>query len=221
MQRFLLILLLIFGSLLVHAQVAVRFEPRHKVALENEWIRLLDVRVAPGDTSLFHIHEIPSYFIPLSNTAIGSEVKGQAPQESRFAVGATWYNGFENGPLIHKVWNSDTNVLHVIDLELLSTKKSALPFLELKNFKIDFENEKLRVYKFEMSPNQTITLPSLKTPMVIISLSGGEIGVRTASKSKMGYHVSAGAFKWLQVGQSFVINNKQHVAANGLLILLK
>ena len=222
MQKFFISLLFIFGALLLNAQVAVRFEPRHKVALENEWVRLLDVRVPAGDTSLFHIHEIPSYFIPLSNTAIGSEIKEQAPQESKFTVGATWYNGFENGPLIHKVWNNDTGVLHVIDLELLSAKKSILPSLELKNFKIDFENEKLRVYRMELRGNQRINLPSLKTPMLIISLSGAQIDVRTAKKNDARYHINAGGFQWLQANQSFVIkNNKQNVEMNGLLIFLK
>jgi len=220
-RKFLSSLLFVFESFIVPAQVAVRLEPRHKVAFENKWIRLLDVKLSPGDTSLFHIHEIPSYFIPLSNTAIGSEIKGQPPQESKFTVGATWYNGFENGPLIHKVWNSDTGVLHVIDLELLSAEKSALPSLELKNFKIDFENEKLRVYKFELGGNQIINLPSLKTPMLIISLSGAQIDVRKTNKKAEVHHISAGGFQWLQTDQLYVMDSKQRVETKGLLILFK
>jgi hypothetical protein len=211
---------LICGSLFLQAQVAVRFEPRHKVALENEWVRLLDVRLAPGDTSLLHIHEIPSYFIPLSSTAIGTEVKGQSPQESKFTVGATWYNGFENGPLIHKVWNADSSVLHVIDLELLSNKKTTLPSLELNNANIDYENERLRVYKIQITNNRSITLSSLKTPMIIISLSGPEISVQNANKKDI-YHVKAGGFQWLEAGGSFLINNNENVAAAALLIWLK
>ena len=213
------ILILIYAA--TTAQVPVRYEPRHKVALENEWIRLLDVRLPPGDTSLFHIHEIPSFFIPLSTTAIGIEVKGQLPQESKFTLGATWYNGFENGPLIHKVWNSDTNVLHVIDLELLSTKNSTLStIVQLPNSKIDFENEKVRVYKFEVVPNQSFTLPSLKIPMIFISLSGAELQMQNAI-NKDSYHLKAGDFQWLEAGQSFTINNKQVTSANAILILLK
>jgi len=211
---------LICGSLFLQAQVAVRFEPRHKVALENEWVRLLDVRLAPGDTSLFHIHEIPSYFIPLSNTAIGSEVKGQSPQESKVTIGATWYNGFENGPLIHKVWNRDTNVLHVIDLELLSNQKTTLPRLELSKASIDFENEKLRAYKVQITNNSSINLSSSKTPMIIISLSGPEINVQNANK-KDNHHVKAGGFQWLEAGGSFLINTNENVAAAALLIWLK
>ena len=214
-------LLLIFGSFVLYAQVPVRYEPRHKVALENEWIRLLDVRLPPGDTSLFHIHEIPSFFIPLSTSAVGIEVKGQSPQESKFTLGATWYNGFENGPLIHRVWNSDTNVLHVIDLELLSTKKSTLPTaVQLPNLKIDLENEKLCVYKFEIAPNQTVTLPSLKTPMIVISLSGAELEIQNAIKKDL-YYLKAEGFQWLGGEQSFAISNKQMISANAILILLK
>jgi hypothetical protein len=212
---------LVVGPLFLQAQVAVRFEPRHKVALKNQWIRLLDVRIAPGDTSLFHIHEIPSYFIPLSNTAIGSQVKGQWPQESKFTVGATWYNGFENGPLIHKVWNSDTNVLHVIDLELLSSKNSKLPSIRLPNSNLDFENERLRSYKFEIINYQPVTLPPLNTPMIVISLSGAEIQIRNANKKNVSYRVKAGGFQWLDADQSFVISNEGNTPTNVVIIVLK
>jgi hypothetical protein len=221
MKKWLGCLLLIVGPISLQAQVAVRFEPRHKVALENQWIRLLDVRMAPGDTSLFHIHEIPSYFIPLSTTAIGTQVKDQWPQESKFTVGATWYNGFENGPLIHKVWNTDTNVLHVIDLELLSSKKATLPFIQIPKSKVDFENERLRSYKFEIINHQRITLPPLHTPMVIISLSGPEIRIQNADKKDSVYHVKAGGFQWLEAGESFVINNEGNAPTRAILILLK
>ena len=214
--------LLLFLFFTAYTQVPVRFEPRHKVALENEFVRLLDVRIVPGDTSLFHIHQIPSFFIPLSNTAIGSQVQGQLPQGSKLNTGATWYNGFENGPLIHKVWDNDTNVLHVIDLELLSTKNTNLPpTAQLTGLKIDFENEKLRVYKLKISSDHAISLPFLTTPMVFISVSGPEVQIENSNKKDSIYHVQAGAFQWLEPNQNFLINNKEIDTANAILILLK
>jgi hypothetical protein len=213
--------LLLFFYFSVSAQVAVRYEPRHKVALENEYIRLLDVRVLPGDTSLFHIHEITSFFIPLSVTAIGSEVKGQPRQESKLIAGATWYNGFENGPLIHRVWNSDTNVLHVIDLELLSAKNKILPTTQLAGAGIDFENEKLRVYKLPVATGQTIPLPLLNTPMLLISVSGPILEINDPAKKGPACQVGAGGFQWLNPRQNFVIKNKETGTANVILILLK
>jgi hypothetical protein len=214
-------ILLCFFFFTAYPQVPVRFEPRHKVALENEFIRLLDVRIVPGDTSLFHIHQTPSFFIPLSNTAIGSQVKGQLPQESKFTAGATWYNGFENGPLIHRVWDSDTTVLHVIDLELLSAKNTTLPAIELTGVKIDFENEKLRVYKFNIASNQTISLPILTTPMLFISVSGSEVQIESRDKKDLIYSIKAGGFQWLEPDQNFLIDNKKADTVKAILILLK
>src|SRR5271154_5328225 len=54
--------------------IPVSMEPRHHNIFENKWVRILDVHIPPGDTSLFHKHETPSVFLVLSNTKTGSEV---------------------------------------------------------------------------------------------------------------------------------------------------
>ena len=68
--------ILLCSSVLI-AQVQVSKEPRHKKVLENKYIRLLDVWLQPGDTTLFHIHSTPSVFLQFTNTAIAIQVKGQ------------------------------------------------------------------------------------------------------------------------------------------------
>lgn len=220
-MRFNYIFLFLFFTTSISSQVPVRNEPRHKVALENQYIRLLDVRIPPGDTSLFHVHEIPSFFIPLSTTAIGSQVQGQPPTDSRFSLDSTWYNGFENGPLIHRVWNNDSNILHVIDLELLSSKNSTLPAAIQLPFKIDFENQKLRVYKFELSTGQTLTLPLLRTPMLFIALIGGDVDVKTLTDKRIIGIVKAGGFQWLDGRKSVQLSNQGNAVTRSILILLK
>ena len=44
----------------VFAQVPVRNEPHHKVVLENDYVRLIEVHIKPHDTTLTHIHAAPS-----------------------------------------------------------------------------------------------------------------------------------------------------------------
>jgi hypothetical protein len=210
----------IFFPSFIAAQVPVREEPRHKVALENEYIRLLDVRIQPGDTSLFHVHQIASFFIPLSTTAIGSEVKGKAPAQSRFPLDSTWYNGFENGPLIHRVWNNDTNILHVIDLELLATKNSTLPNTIQLPFKIDFENEKLRVYKFQLQAGQSIALPLIKTPMLLVSIAGAGLELKDSDKRSF-IDLNPGSFRWLDPRQHVEISSHGKASTRAILILFK
>jgi len=216
LQSFVVLLL----SSHITGQVPVREEPRHKVALKNEYIRLLDVRIAPGDTSLFHVHQIPSFFIPLSTTMIGWEVQGQPPRESRFPIDSTWYNGFENGPLIHRVWNNDTNVLHVIDLELLATKNSALSNTIQLPFKIDFENEKLRVYKFQLQAGQVIRLPFIKTPMLLVAVDGANLQLK-GSVQKEFIDLKPGSFQWVAPQEHVQMSNRDNISNRSLLILLK
>ena len=213
-------LVVLFVSNSIAAQVPVREEPRHNLALENDYMRLLDVRIQPGDTSLFHVHQIPSFFIPLSTTKIGSEVKGQAPMQSRFPLDSTWYNGFENGPLIHRVWNSDTNILHVIDLELLATKNSILPNTIQFPFKIDFENEKLRVYKFQLQAGQMIGLPLIKTPILLVAVDGANLELKDLDKRNVN-DLKPGSFRWLDPHQHVEISNQGNVSNRAILILFK
>ena len=216
LQSFVVLLL----SSRIVGQVPVREEPRHKVALQNEYIRLLDVRIQPGDTSLFHVHQIPSFFIPLSTTMIGSEVQGQSPRQSRFPIDSTWFNGFENGPLIHRVWNNDTNVLHVIDLELLATENSTLPNTIQLPFKIDFENEKLRVYKFQLQARQAVALPLIKAPMLLVAVDGGDVQLRDSDPKKF-IDLKPGSFRWFDAQQHVEISNPGSTSTRAILILVK
>ena len=75
-MRQLLFLFFLVAALHVEAQevVAVSKEPLHKNVFENEYLRVLDVHIAPGDTTQFHKHEIPSVFISLHPVRTGSQV---------------------------------------------------------------------------------------------------------------------------------------------------
>ena len=72
MRRYLLLVAFFSSSVSVTAQVQVRNEPRHHNVFENEFIRILDVYLGPGDTTLYHLHNTPSVFIRFTNTNVGS-----------------------------------------------------------------------------------------------------------------------------------------------------
>src|SRR5882762_1036235 len=92
-----LILMLLAKAWPAAAQVQVREEPRHHNVFENEWVRILDVHIPPGDTSLFHKHSTPSVFMVLSNTKTGSEVIVEPVKTPGFNDGHIWFEGFYDG----------------------------------------------------------------------------------------------------------------------------
>lgn len=63
-----LLLLSLVGPAAVSAQAPVPMheEPRHRVVLTSGQLRIMDVQIRPGDTTLFHRHAVPALYLALS-----------------------------------------------------------------------------------------------------------------------------------------------------------
>ncbi|HEY0433106.1 MAG TPA: hypothetical protein VGC95_04505, partial [Chitinophagaceae bacterium] len=101
-------------------QLPVRNEPRHHNVFENGYVRILDVFLAPGDTTRFHLHNTPSLFTTFTRTATGSQIEGASPSHDISVAGKSWYDSLSK-PRFHRVWNEDTSWFHVMDIELTGT----------------------------------------------------------------------------------------------------
>jgi len=197
---FLFTLLFLYTSVL-KAQVQVSKEPRHKKVLENKYIRLLDVWMQPGDTSLFHIHSTPSVFLIFTNTTIIAQVKGAEWEKGQNKAGYSWYRSFVHDTLIHRVGNIDTVPFHVTDVELLSAyqpnrKQKALPFPLL------YENEKVFAYQLTDSSFKDYLI-SKRGPM-IAEVVTGEIRVLNETNNRS-TSINAGKYLYIEPGRTFYL----------------
>jgi len=196
------LLLLVICSVTITAQVPVREEPRHHPVLQNKYIRLLDVWLPPGDTTLYHIHATPSLFIILSNTVTGSQIKGGQWQQNRSTAGYAWFRSFLNDTLIHRVCNMDTVVYHVNDIEILSSyntnnapTKKTLPFTLL------FENERSFAYQIKnITSNKQII--NKRGPMIAELVSGNAIFFHNTTTNET-KEIKAGDYCYIKPGTSF------------------
>jgi hypothetical protein len=144
-------LFLITYAMSAKAQVQVREEPRHVPVLQNKYFRLLDVRLAPGDTTLFHIHSTPSLFVILSHATTAWQEKGKEWVKNTSVLGKSWYRSFTPDALVHRVCNIDSVEFHVNDIELLSTYQIA-PDQSILPFDVLFDNEKATAYRITNIP---------------------------------------------------------------------
>lgn len=74
-------LLALFWSLsAANAQIVVPTpeEPSHRVVLEKENLKILDIAFPPGSTSLYHSHNRPIHFVILSMSLMREQILGQA-----------------------------------------------------------------------------------------------------------------------------------------------
>ena len=200
-NNFLLTIVFLHAAVLT-AQVQVSKEPMHKKVLENKYIRLLDVWMQPGDTSMFHIHSTPSVFLIFTNTATISQIKGAQWEKGQNTAGYSWYRSFINDTLIHRVGNADTVPFHVTDVELLSAYKptekiKALPFPLL------YENE--RVFSYQLTDSSfNNKLISNRGPIVAELVAGEEVIYYDAIR-KRSTNIKTGKYLYIEPGSSFYL----------------
>jgi len=196
---------ILFFAASAFAQVQVSKEPRHKKVLENKYIRLLNVWIQPGDTSLFHIHSTPSVFLILTTATTVSQIMGGEWEKGRYEAGYSWYRSFFQDTLIHRVGNSDTVPFHVTDVELLSsfdpgTKRSALPLPLL------YENEKVFAYRLTREGIVTEKITD-RGPMLAELVAGDGISYVDAA-TQQEKEIKAGNYLYIEPGAPFYFRFK-------------
>jgi hypothetical protein len=144
-KHILQILLLFLLCSDISAQVPVIKEPHHKPVLVNNYVRLLDVHLNAGDTTLYHIHATPSVIVILSNSTVGMQKMGEAPSTpNNTTTGATSFVDYGTNPITHRVFNAGNNIFHVMDIEIVPREPSPDSFSVLKQSNIQtIVNEKL------------------------------------------------------------------------------
>ncbi len=194
-------LFLLWSGLLI-AQVPVSQEPSHHIAFQNQYIRLLDVRLKPGDTTQFHIHATPSLFLHLSNTNVSTQIMGEEWVRDRNENGKTWYKAFAPDILVHRVTNCDTVPFHVTDLEILSSfdTTTLTPYIHLP-FDLLFENEKAVTYGIT-NKNILQKISKNRGPLIAELATGDNVFFHNPV-TRQSIEIMAGDYLYIEPGTSF------------------
>jgi hypothetical protein len=195
----LLLTILFLHAAVLTAQVQVSKEPKHKNGLENKYIRLLDVKINPGDTTLFHIHSTPSVFVHFTNTVVCSQIKGKGWVEGKNTKGNTSFRSFINDTLVHRVSNCDTVPFHVTDVELLSPYNSAKKN-EPMPFPLLFEND--RVFAYQLTDSSFNDRRMNKRGPLIAEVVNGEVTYSDV-KGRKSTRIKSGKYLYIQPGKEF------------------
>ena len=225
MLKYLLLTTVITCSLRTAAQIHVRDEPRHHNVFENEFIRILDVHLGPGDTTLYHLHNTPSVFITLANVKVGSQLEGQQPQKGANISGLVMYDDIAT-PRLHRVWNDDTSWFHVMDIELIAGQsKNNVELIDASDLKLNddelitlFNEELVTGYKMRFSKGQTMKLPSSRSGYLLVS-TGKAFADITLNGNIQHRNMKSGHYVWLDGKEITTITS--NAIADYILLQLK
>ena len=200
--------------------VHVRNEPRHHNVFENDFVRVLDVYLAPGDTTLYHLHETPSVFIILSNSNVGSRLLGKLPQKGANINGIVSYDTIAK-PRIHQVWNEDTSWFHVMDVELTSkNNRNDIKLVSNASLKLLFNEQQVNGYSTELKAGDRLQLPASASGYLIVSKEQASVDY---SLHKTDHHrlLKAGHYFWIEPGDEFSIKSNESKAVSFVILQLK
>jgi hypothetical protein len=99
--------------------VPVEREPHHHVVFENQYVRLLDVVVPPGEMTLFHKHSLDNVAVLLADTTLKNQNPGQGWTERPITHGSVGFRAGTKTPYTHRIMNTGSVVFHVMDVEIL------------------------------------------------------------------------------------------------------
>lgn len=220
-RSLLFLLVLIAKSGISQSQVLVHEEPRHHPVFQNKAIRVLNVLLPPGDTSQYHIHHTPSLFIFFTGTTTGSQLKGKEAMAGKSTVGSILFENLASPNIrTHRVWNTDSDTFHVMDVELLYKDSGFVQKpLTLPGLKMEIDTAWVRAYKLTLDKGKDFVLGNKKQSFILVSLNESIAAVNQSGKTGQ-QTLLPGSFFDIKMQQSFSIKNISDNTASFVLLEL-
>lgn len=110
-------MLLCVAVLIAQDAVPVEKEPRHRVVLENPYIKVLDIDFPPGYATLFHTHSADNVTIIIAGGTVRTDRIGTEGLPQNIATGLVGLS-LGNPPYTHRVVNMGTTAFRALDVEI-------------------------------------------------------------------------------------------------------
>lgn len=183
-----LALILLAGSN-ADAQQVVRIaeEPMHRLVLDTQTFQVLDPLVLPGDTTLFHLHDVPIHYVMISSSPANAQVLGQpwpeagvVEQLSREVGDGWWTLEYGEHPVVHRVTNIGDRPFRLIAVTNLTdgepegtpeASPGALPGT------LEAESPWFRRARVTVPPDRRVPVDPGDEPVVAIQVSTGAASI--------------------------------------------
>jgi len=225
-MRFQILLLILMSAAFVSAQekpVPVVDDPMHKTVFENSVVRVIDVQIEPGATTLYHIHSVPSVIVYLTQSTNRSESwPDKAILNRDIAPGQSRYAPYDEKPLTHRVTNTGAGLFRVYDIELLNRPSSrvALPPFASPQIKPQWEERLARSSSVRLPAGGKAEIPAGRSAALVIPIAGA-VQVLEGAKTKTQRTLSWGEFQFVPAQTRVEIRTSGRDPAEAVLVELK
>jgi oxalate decarboxylase/phosphoglucose isomerase-like protein (cupin superfamily) len=181
--------------------VEITAEPSHHLALENDYIRVFKVDVAPHATTLVHWHRRDYIYVVIGAADITNAVEGKPPANIKFQDGQVM---FVAGSFAHKATNNGATPFRNVTIELKKngTVRNAPEERGLdigSGAAIDtvFIKDGIRVRDITLNPGATLPSHTHKGAHLVVAVTDLELESKPANAPTKMLHVKTGDFQWV------------------------
>lgn len=176
--------------------VLMEEEPHHHVLLKNQYIEVVRATLAPGESTLFHIHNHDGAGVSLSDHTTTEQMQGGAEGEGKKRqAGEAWAQERNPKPYVHRVHNVGPGMMDLIDVELLHQPEGQPAQAASK---VVAENPEVRVYKWMLAPGEVSAMHTHERPYLIISATAMQLKMTAPDGRALAETVKAGDFHWIE-----------------------
>jgi len=209
------------------AAIPVAEEPFHPAVFTNEFVRILNVTIPPGRSSLLHRHDNDYVFVMLRDGSMTSVREDGYSVSLQLSKGET---RFTRGGFAHTATNDGDTSLRILAVELLKGAGTEIcgaqsPPCEklqadLPVHKILIETERVRVSTVHMEPGVG-DMHRHDYPHLIIALDPLRLKNEVAGKAPAILRIKAGEYKWQKGDFTHTITNIGKTAVDQVVIEFK
>jgi quercetin dioxygenase-like cupin family protein len=216
MKRLVFLLILIpFLAAQTTTEVEITAEPSHHLALDNEYVRVFKVEVAPHSATLMHRHHHDYVYVTIGDAHISNDVEGKAPVDVKLSDGDT---RFAPGNFAHIARNLSDQPFRNVTIELMQDEilrqtpshwpeDSATRTFPGGSIKTLFVKDGVRVSEVNLEPRATVPSHHHDAPHLMVAVSDLDLRSDVEGQGPMPGQFKAGDIKWLPGGYTHTVTN--------------
>lgn len=223
---FLFLLLACTLSAQTASEVEITAEPGHHLALQNQYVRVFKVEVAPHASTLMHRHRHDYIFVTLGQSQVENDVPGKPPATLKLQDGETY---FVPGGFAHIARNLSAQPFRNVTIELLQDedKKARQPpprqgkakpgengdddrglhILNGGTQDILFVKDGARASELDLQPGGVLPKHHHTGPHLVVAVTDLDLRSDVAGKSSSSVQLKAGDIAWVKGGFTHTLTN--------------
>jgi quercetin dioxygenase-like cupin family protein len=204
------------------SEVEITAEPGHHLALENQYVRVFKVEVAPHAATLMHRHRHDYIFVTLGASLVENDVAGKPPGTLKLRDGETW---FLSGGFAHIAKNLSDQPFRNITIELLQDKDEksrrwpppkwgvygdedrGLHILNGGTLDILFVKDGARASELQLQPGGVLPKHHHAGPHLVVAVTDLNLRSEVEGKVASNLQLKAGDIAWVKGGLTHTLTN--------------